>query len=227
MTDVRRLLESERETQRRFVADARANETKPTGWPAALVIFHNDQWRGRVLEGLIDVRDGRPQTKPPENMDEFNDKELAEGAGVSLEEAAKRADATLVSIIDIYQELGERPFTWYRWSTTTEAVLVSSHIHPHVHIVEYLKENGDLDGAVRLLERTASELRRGLAPPFILGIELYNLARLRVAERRHDDALSLLEEAVAMRPTLKDSALHDPDLAPLRGLERFKAINGA
>jgi hypothetical protein len=80
---------------------------------------------------------------------------------------------------------------------------------------------------VRLLETTVSVLRDASAPSGILGVEVYNLGCLRVAEGRHDEALSLIEESVEMRPNLKDVAPSDPDLAPLRGLKRFESILSA
>lgn len=221
MTDMRSLLESERNIEREFVAGDRAN---PKGWSAALTMFHFLKWRERMHDALTELREGRPYTPPPDNVDEFNDAELANAAQMSLADSAKRADSLLASLIDLYEAVGERPFAWYRWTTTTEALLGSTYIHPHNHMVEYLKENNDLAGAVRLIERTVFELRRAAAPPIILGVEIYNLACLRVAEGRHDNALTLIEESVAMRPGLKEVAPTDPDLTPLYESERFRAI---
>lgn len=221
MTDVRSILESERNIERDFVAGDRAN---PKGWSAALTMFHFLKWRERVHEALTALRDGRAYATPPQNIDEFNDAELATAAQTSLADSAKAADSLLASLTDLYEAVGDRPFAWYRWSTTTEALLGSSYIHPHTHMVEYLKENDDLAGAVRLLETTVPELRRASAPPTILGVEIYNLACLRVAEGRHSDALTLIEESVAMAPRLKAVAPNDPDLTPLYEVERFRAI---
>jgi hypothetical protein len=211
------------EAERSFVADARANETAPKGWPAALLMFHIAQWRGRMRQAFNDVRDGRTQTLPPKNTDEFNDRELPEGAGVSLDVAAGRAASELTSIIDLYEALGERPFAWNVARTTTEAVLRGSYIHPRNHLYAYLVENGLTDRAHRVVEDSVDELRAAAAPPSIVGTAVYNLAVVRVAQGRIDDALSLLEQAIPMRPDLATQATNDADLAPLRGLERFRA----
>jgi len=221
MTDVRSILESERNVERDFVAGNRAD---PKGWSAALTMFHFLKWRERIHDALTTLRDGRAFTPPPQNIDEFNDAELATAARTSLADSTKAADSLLASLIDLYEALGDRPFAWYRWSTTTEALLGSSYIHPHTHMVEYLKENDDLAGAVRLMETTVPELRRGSAPSSILGVEIYNLACLRVAEGRYDDALNLIEESVSLAPRLKALAPADPDLTPLYEDERFRAI---
>jgi hypothetical protein len=221
MTDVRSILESERDLEREFVAGDRAN---PKGWSTALTMFHFLKWRGRIHNALTTLRDGRAYTPPPQDVDDFNDEELATAAQMSLPDSAKSADSLLASLIDLYAEVGDRPFVWYRWSTTTEALLGSSYIHPHTHMVEYLKENDDVVGAVRLLETTVSELRRSSAPSSILAVEIYNLACLRVAEGRHEDALTLIEESLAMAPRLKAVAPSDPDLTPLYDDEHFRAI---
>lgn len=224
MTDVRKALEAEREMERKFVAEARKSETAPKGWPAALVMFHICMWRERMCNALTEVREGRAYTPPPENIDEVNDAELAGGLGVSLVDIAERADILLASLIKLWEELGDKPFKWNLSNTTTEAILRNSYIHPRTHIVEYLKKNGDPDGANRLREDAAAEMRACAAPPIALGAALYNLACTRAAQDRVDEALELLVEAFPMRPDMKEAAPEDPDLEALHDNPGFKAL---
>lgn len=221
--DMRRVLESERSVERDFVAGDRAD---PKGWSVALTMYHFLKWRERIHDAFTSLREGRPHTPAPQNIDELNDGELASAAHHPLAESARRADSLIASLIDLYDAVGDQPFEWYRWRTTTEALLGSTYIHPHTHMVEYLRENDDLAGAVRLMKRTVSELRGASAPDSILGVEIFNLACLRVFEGRHDDALALLEESVAKAPRLKDHVPGDPDFAPLYDDERFRLIVG-
>ena len=224
MTDVRQALESEREVEREFAAEAKKSETAPKGWPAALVMFHLCMWRERLRDALANVRDGRPHTPPPGNVDEANDAELASGLGVSLSDIAERADTLLAALIQLSEQVGERDFEWYTNNTTTEAILRNSYIHPRNHIVEYLKENGDATGAQRIVEDAASEMREIGAPPIVLGFALYNLACTRAAQDRTDEALELLVEAFPMRPDLKEAAPKDSDLESLHDNPGFKAL---
>ncbi|TMD33974.1 MAG: hypothetical protein E6I95_07340 [Chloroflexi bacterium] len=224
MNSMRRLLELERETELHFVAHAEANESNPKGWPASLLMFHLAQWRGRMRQALDDVRAGRPQTLPPENTDEFNDAELPDGAGVSLKDAAARSDIAIAAIIDLYDAVGERPFSWRISRTTTEAVIRNSYIHPRQHMYEYLLENGDSSDAHRLVEEGVNEMRQVGAPPITLGIVIYNLACVRVGQGRTDEALPLLEEALDMHPDLRDLLAGDEDLEPLKNDARFRAL---
>jgi tetratricopeptide (TPR) repeat protein len=224
VTDLRKALEAQREMEREFAAEMRKSEKQPKGWPAALILFHISMWRERLRNALTDVRDGRPYPPPPENIDEVNDAEVASGLGVSLSDISERSDTLLASLIALSEQLGERPFKWFTASTTTEALLRNSYIHPRNHIVEYLNENGDEAGAARVVEDAASEMRDISAPPLALGAVLYNLAALRTKQGRLDDALDLLKEALPMRPDIKAAAPTDPDLAPLRDDARFKEI---
>jgi hypothetical protein len=224
MSAVRRLLESEREIERQFVAQAHTAETEPKGWPAALIMFHIAQWRGRLRKAFDDVDAGRPYTPIPANIDELNDVELPTGAGMSLDEAAARADAELTSLIQLTETMGERPFKWNLASTSTEAVLRNSYIHPRNHIAEYIRENGDKPAAHILFEATAHELRSASAPHLILGAAVFNLAGARVEQGRLDEALDLIEEGMPMRPDLAPIFAADPDYASLKSHPRFQSI---
>src|SRR2546425_6253029 len=95
MKDVLQLLESERETERRFVGEAESEPNHPTGWPAALLICHIASWREQLRDRLGQLRGGRPITPPPQDIDAFNASNLARGAGVPLASAAERSDPGL------------------------------------------------------------------------------------------------------------------------------------
>ncbi len=226
MTDVHRLLEAELVAEQEFVADVRVSEKAPKAWPAALLMFHVSMWRERLRTALIELRDERPLTKLPVDVDSFNDAELANGIGTPLTDAAARSELLHREIMALHETLGERAFNWFRYRTTTEAVLRASYMHPRSHIYEYNRENGRLERANALFEQAAADMREANAPPMILGAALYNLALVRAAESKVDEAMALLDEAVALRPDLKESATTEPDFAALREASGFQRLIG-
>src|ERR1700674_2215322 len=222
--DVLKALESQRDLEREFVAEALKSETQPKGWPAALLMFHLSMWRERLRDALTEFRHARPYAAPPESIDEVNDAELASGIGTPLADAAARSEKLLSELIGLAGELGDRPFKWFTANTTGEALLRNSYVHPRNHIGEYMRENGDHAAAYGLVEDAAAQMRAIEAPPLLLGAPLYNLAAVRAAQGRLDDALLLLAEAIPLRPDAILLATADADFKPLREDARFKEL---
>lgn len=205
---------------------ARVAESAPKGWPAALVMFHFGMWRERIRNSLAELADGRTPTPPPplEQQNEINDKDLARGIGTPLNDAAARSDHLLSEIIELYGKLGDQPFEWYRWKGTTEAVLANSYTHPRIHMYDYLRENGEHERANRLFEDALQEVKEASSSPAVHAIALYNLACVRSYQGRTDVAITVLGEAIQLRPAMKAEAAGDKDLNGLRDDPRFQEL---
>jgi tetratricopeptide (TPR) repeat protein len=186
-------------------------------------MFHLGMWRERMRDSLLNVSEGRPHT-PPGNSDEINDAELPNGIGTPLADAAARSDHLLAEIIGLYEKLGDRPFQWHRWTTTTDAVLGNSYTHPRLHIYQYMRENGDAERALQLLEDTAGEMREASSNPTVHATAAYNLACVRAQQGKLDDALEQLRAALEVRSDMKPNARQDSDLALLRDDPRFQEL---
>jgi hypothetical protein len=170
MKEVLLLLESQRETERRFVAEAATEPDFPRGWPAALLLAHVASWRHRLRDSLIQASRGQPVSGPPTDIDAFNAVELASSARISLDEAATRADTRLADLIDLWATLGDRPFTWFTAETTGEALIRNSYIHPRRHLAEHYLERGDQSRGAEIREETLAELHRVGAPPSVINV---------------------------------------------------------
>ena len=170
MKNVLPLLEDQRRLERDLVAETAKLPVVANGWPASLLLFHIYRWRERLRDGLRQMQDGKPVVGPPENIDEFNNSELAQGAQVSLEEAANRADRTMGEVIDLWRTIGDRPFTWFTAKTTGEALIRNSYIHPRNHIREHFVERGARDRGDRISEETVAALRAADAPAHVMAL---------------------------------------------------------
>jgi hypothetical protein len=224
MRNVRDLLQAEREFERQFVVEAATERDFPSGWSSGLLMAHIAGWRMRLRDRFIQASRGEPVSGAPADADAVNAVELASNAGISLEEGATRADTLLGDLIDLWATLGDRPFSWYIAKTTGEALVRNSYAHPRNHLAEHFIERADRARGYQIYEASAVALRQAEAPPTTLGTALYNLAKARVGQRRHDEALRLLEEAVPMRADLRAGAAADADLAPLRSEPRFQRL---
>lgn len=170
MKDVLHLLESQREFERRFVAEAATEPDFPRGWSAGLLMAHIAGWRGRLRDCLIEVSRGLPVSGPPADIDAVNNAELARYAGISLDAAATRAEGLLADLIDLWATLGDRPFSWFTARTTGEALLRNSFIHPRRHLAEHYAERGDQLRGAELHKATLAELRRIDAPQSVIDV---------------------------------------------------------
>lgn len=187
-------------------------------------MFHFGMWRERMRSRLADLAEGRTPPAPPENVDEINDAELANGIGTPLADAAARSDHLLGEIIELYGKVGHKPMEWYRWKTTTEAVIGNSYMHPRIHLYEYLRENGDAERANRLFEDAVKDLDFLKDVPQMHGMVVYNLACARANQGRLDEALSAAQLAFSLRPELREWAPKDEDLRSLWDEPRFKQL---
>jgi len=170
MKDVLRLLQEERETERRFVGEAATEPDYPSGWSAALLMAHIASWRTRLRDCFIQTSRGQPVSGPPADIDAFNAVELARNAGISLEEAATRAETLLGDLVDLWARLGDRQFSWFSATTTGEALVRNSYIHPRRHLAEHYLERGDQSRGDELREETMAELRRVDAPESVINV---------------------------------------------------------
>src|ERR1700730_18481023 len=163
-SEITSLLESQRETERRFVTEAATEPDFPGGWPAGLLMAHIASWRNRLRDSLIEVSRGLPVSGPPADIDGVNAAQLARDAGISLEEAATRAETGLADLLDLWATIGDRPFSWFTAKTIGEALVRNSYIHPRRHLAEHYVERGDRVRGDRLKNETLAELRRVGAP---------------------------------------------------------------
>jgi len=85
-------------------------------------------------------------------------------------------------------------------------------------------QRGDREAAVQLQEALLAVARGAQLPPETIGVVLYNEACFFAINGWPEKALSLLPEALRVRPTLVEWSKHDSDLDSLRADPRFQAL---
>src|ERR1700736_4516005 len=168
--EITSLLESQRETERRFVDGAATEPDFPGGWSAGLLMAHIAAWRTRLRDSLIELSRGLPVSGPPADIDAVNDAQLARDAGISLDEAAARAETRLADLLHLWATIGDRPFSWFTAKTIGEALVRNSYVHPRRHLAEHYAERGAAARGARLKEETMAELLRIGAPESVTSV---------------------------------------------------------
>jgi tetratricopeptide (TPR) repeat protein len=210
--------------ERNFTLEMAGSAPLADGWSPGMVMFHVAKWRERLLNALSAAAAGHPVNAPAGDIDELNDAEMAGAVELSLADEAARSDAALTSLIAILEAAGEQPFKWYGANTNAEAIVRNSYLHARIHLADQFRERGDVERSDRLFEETASELRKCEAPGHILGAALFNLASVRATQGRSDEALTLLEEALPLRPDLRAILPGDSEFAALSDSPRFRTL---
>jgi hypothetical protein len=146
-----------------------ATERSPKGWPAALIMFHVAMWRERMRDCLATSSAGGTYELPGDR-DQINDAELASGIGTPLTDAAARSSQLLTEIVELLPRVGDRTINWFGERTVSDAVLRNSYSHPRLHICDYMLENGDSEGARKLLDDGLAELRELSAPEYVTSV---------------------------------------------------------
>ena len=92
---------------------------------------------------------------------------------------------------------------------------------------ELLRDGGDVDAAISLNERLRERVRTTSLPPKADGDPAYNLACLHAYAGRHEEAVALLEQAIAVNPHLVEWSQKDADLDGIREEPGYLALVAA
>jgi hypothetical protein len=115
-----------------------------------------------------------------------------------------------------WSEIGEPPL-WRQ-------LFSSGVVHQVVVMSEHLRDEGDVDAAIRLNEQLRERVRATALPPKADGDAAYNLACLHAYAGRRSEAVALLEQAIAVNPHLVEWSKKDADLDGIRAEPGYLAL---
>ncbi len=200
-------------------------------WTAKDNIAHLNTWREHAVRILDSVRLGGPVEGP------FDDSQI-DGRNAEIYEAHRydSADVVRAAAVTTYAALKEavagcRDVELRRERPTGGEVwrLVPGNGHAHVaqHVSSWLAEHDDPAGA-EATALWAYTLETELFPePADKAVADYNLACFYARNARVDEALPLLGGALRSQPELREWAMNDPDLTPIRQDPRVQSLVGA
>lgn len=199
-------------------------------WTAKDNIAHLNTWREHAVHILDAVRRGQPPEGP------FDDSQI-DGRNAEIYDAHRRdsSDEVRAASAATYAALKEavaacsddelrreRPTGGELW----RVIPGNGHAHVAQHVSSWLAEHDDPAGA-EATALWAYTLETALFPePADKAVADYNLACFYARNERVDEALPLLGGALRSQPDLRDWAMNDPDLAPIREDPRVQSLVG-
>lgn len=113
---------------------------------------------------------------------------------------------------------------WGRGEPLWRAIVGNGYMHPVIHLIAYLIDEGDLARVWQLHEQMAARLAPLDDGPRWRSSLRYNLACAYALTGQDDAALAALAEVLPQAPNLRKWAPQDPDLRSLHGTPAFQAL---
>lgn len=191
-------------------------------WSPKDLFAHLLSWQERTVGRLDAALTGEtPPPSPADDLDTLNARYWSERQDQSW-------DALLDAARLLYQDISEKVsriseqdlsepdrFPWLNGRPLWMSVAFEALIHPQTHLFGYYQARGNRQGMDRQIDTVAASLKGVDDRPAWRGMVLYNLACLHALSGQPRKALTLLPEALHLRPDLKGWAKQDPDLTSL------------
>jgi tetratricopeptide (TPR) repeat protein len=215
-------VESLNETERQ--ADGKQDD-----WSAKDEIAHAIAWMERFVERI----NTPPADVPSRTFDELNEENAAIFAAhrdQTIEEVLAYAGQIRSALLGAVQALSEEELNdsallpWLDGAPPWRGAVGNAFTHPLIHYAGYLARHGQPTLAIRMQEEGFERLLELDPSPAWRGTNLYNLACQHALNGDKQKALTLLTEALALLPQLRDWSKQDTDLVSLREEPTFLAL---
>ena len=198
-------------------------------WSVEDTLWHTAAWRRHMAKTLRTLYAGEPPDDLGSNVDARNAEVLAAGRQESAEGVRAESDA---SVADLIAAISQAPVgflerrlegEWRAGEQAWQAVVGNSCEHVLIHLWPWLIESGRSSEAIDLHNK-AGALMDALPPSTVLDEHRYDLACLYCLSGEPDRAMPELAAAIAGFSALREGALTDSDLDPLRGRREFEEL---
>lgn len=200
-------------------------------WSAKDFLVNIMLWKELQTQKLATAVRGEtpPDWRDHQLVDQINTSAFEKYQMVPFQEVQQEAERIFKTFIAQGESLSEEEFTdasRYAWSDGEafwEETLGNGLWHPFAQIVALSMRRGERETAVQLQDVLLEAVRQADLPG-TFGSALYNQACFYALNGWPEKALSLLPQALRVKPTLVEWSRHDSDLDSLRADPRFQAI---
>lgn len=227
------LLQKEYDAELAFM-DSLSEADRATGsaevWSPRDLLAHVLSWKNRLAE----VLEGAASDVQPPNIDGSTDEINAMWFETSrhkswetlVAEAAQFHQRTIASIGALPDEALTDPNfrSWMNNVNLLQRIDGNSLTHAMLHFAEFYAQHGQLARASSLLEEMSKALLNLQDDPNWRGRTIYNLACGYALTGQKEKAISALDEAFRLSPSIIEWSKADPDLNSIREEPEFQAL---
>jgi tetratricopeptide (TPR) repeat protein len=224
---LRRARDAEEEFARGLGDEERAASGTRDSWSATYTLAHITAAKARLTRALGAARAGDMPSLAHDEEEVYREHHGRPWADV--EDEARRVSAAFLEEVGRLSEAeladtGSQP--WLEGRSMAAQIVGYGVWHPYSHLGGYYRQRRQGDRLTRLEQQLIEAVEEVERLPALHQdpVTLYNMACIYATSGRKDNALSLLEEALRLDPTLRDSARSDSDLESLRGNALFREL---
>src|SRR5579872_5162501 len=201
-------------------------------WSAKDILVNIMLWKELQTQKLAAAVRGEtpPEWRDMQVVNAINANALEKYHNVPFQDVQREAERIFAALIAQVESMSEEELSdpaRYEWSdgeALWHETLGNGLWHPFSQMVSLSMQRGNRETAMQLQEALLTAARRAELPPETIGVILYNQACFFATNGWPEKALSLLPEALRIRPTLVEFSKHDSDLDSLRTDPRFLAL---
>ena len=217
----------------RLNPDERATRGELHSWSPKDHVAHNNFWRQDAVLRLQAALDGSVPEDTESQTLVLNDRVFQERRETAWEELVnetarlRAATASLIERLSADDITERNRFPWQHGDSLEGLVFVNWYDHPAEHWADVYLGRGELDRALELRQAVVAAVAE-LFPenPKLYSYMVYKLGGMYARNRRLEEAVRAIGEALKANPALVEWISEDADLEPLRALPAFMEIQG-
>ena len=222
----------EQELMSTLSEDERSASGTADQWLAKDFLVNIMTWKELQTQKLAAAVRGEtpPEWREMQVINAINNRALEKYRAVPFQDVQAEAERIFAAFIAQVEsmsddELGDPArYEWSNGGALWQETLGNGLWHPFSQMVALSMQRGQRDTAAQLRETLLAAAHHAELPGEAIGAVLYNSACFYATNGWSEKALSLLPEALRVRPTLVEWSKHDSDLDSLRADPRFQAL---